>query len=112
MTQPRSSYPCWQSFLTWNMSVPDDVLESIVRPQAKQAALDVSLAILDDLVATMAPHPRCWRYQLIELEFMVRRHAGSCCVFACVCVAWCMSSPLHTEVTWSCDVPTTATSHR
>jgi hypothetical protein len=62
--------PSFQSFLTWNLSVPDDVLDSVVRPQAKQAALDLALAIREPVVEA-GPQGPVARYQLIELEFMV-----------------------------------------
>jgi hypothetical protein len=60
-----------QNFLVWNMSVPEDVLDSIIRPQAKQAALDISLAIMEPVVHLEADNTVA-RYQLFELEFMVR----------------------------------------
>ncbi len=54
------------------MSVPDNVLDTIIRPQAKQVAVDASLALLGSgMTAIDTPSALCYRYELMELEFLV-----------------------------------------
>jgi hypothetical protein len=66
-------FPRRQAFLTWNMSVPDDVLDAVVRPQAKQAALDLCVAMLERISADVSGDVRRARYELVEMDFVVRR---------------------------------------